>query len=322
MHDDAVVSQALKDIKPIVMPTTMPSDLIRTVSRNRVEMAREMKAELLLPNTKVVDALIDQKIMPMLRQVDSVQAPVFYLLASRPMLTEAMEEGWTDPRYQYIRFAHQVVYTPDVQMSVEHRLDDLVIWVPVDDQSSDDDKSRKLAEKIREFEVGLARSKGGLAQVGIHNLLEDFLFTNLVDIIKFPRMMRWFGAALADAYAVKYMAILTGDSRSSLMTELINGSPANPLQSQPLDLMNPMDPDDMYADRRILYVDAVRHKAAGAVGAWLAKGGDGVLAKTLPALRANPPANSQDLVQLIQKTTGIDLTPVLSPNFSDEMPKL
>ena len=53
------------------------------------------------------------------------------------------------------------------------------------------------------------------------------------------------------------------------------------------------------------------------VNAWVVRGGDGVLAKTLPALRAHPPDTAIDLIKIIRDATGIDLTPNMRPDYNE-----
>jgi hypothetical protein len=70
------------------------------------------------------------------------------------------------------------------------------------------------------------------------------------------------------------------------------------------------------------YDNAVIRKGAFVLDALITKGGDGVLAKAITAMRATPPANAADLIRIILQTSGIDPTPVMLPFYSPVPPQL
>jgi hypothetical protein len=161
-----------------------------------------------------------------------------------------------------------------------------------------------------------------IGQSGTRNVLADFLLTKILDPVKFAPTEEWFPHSAAELYAIKYATFLTGSTRRGLVWALLRGDPRNPLDWPPLDLVHPLDPATMWPSYVAFYNNAVIFKGAFVVNAWMTKGGDQVMAKTLPALRATPPQNAADLIKTIQNCTGIDLTPVMLPFYSNPPPQL
>ena len=84
-----------------------------------------------------------------------------------------------------------------------------------------------------------------------------------------------------------------------------------------LDLVNALDPADIRPEYLADYDRALLPKGALVIDSWLAGAGDGALAKVLAALRVHTPATPQELIDVVRKTTGYDLTPLMQPDYSE-----
>jgi hypothetical protein len=320
--DDGWMTETMTGLKPVTRPSTIPSDLTNAIGQRRAEWVRQIVGDLGLADSKGIDEAIDTQILPALEKLEKLKPQVFFLAVSRANLAQLMDGGWSDPRFRYLRFANDVAYDKNVVLSAERRTDDLVMWAEIQDDSSAAQKKEKLAEAINDFDNGYVKSVSLMAQQGIGNVLDEFIRKKVLAPLNLPARLQWFEQGVAAVYAVKFSATITGVSRSLATAILVRGDWRNPLQSQPLDLLEPLNQADMEPRYLVIYHEALYHKAASAIAAWVAKGGDGVLAKTLPVLRNKPPTSSADLINVVQEATGIDLTPVMLPNFKGTIPQL
>jgi hypothetical protein len=321
-QDDQWIQSALAALPPATRPTTMPSDLIASIAQKRGQVKSDMMRELDLKDGASVDDMFDKHILPILTKLQSLKSPVFFMVVSRQDLAQLMAVGWSDPRYHYLRFAHDVDYEPGVVLSIENRVDDLVIWVDIEADKKPAEKQRQFINEVSDFDTGYLQSISDLSQEGIGNVMDQFIHERAVDPLKLGPTVEWFAHGVAAVYSIKYKTELTGGSRPIETEALERGDWRNPLHSQPLNLVEPLDTSTMQKKYVIVYRESLFHKAASIIAAWVAKGGDDVLAKSLPALRAKSPTTPADLINAIKQSTGVDLTPAMLPNYSDSLPQL
>jgi hypothetical protein len=320
--DDDWVRKAAESVKPATRPSTMPSDIEAAIAQHRPELEAMVEADLGLTDPKPLDDVLDQNLTPELLKFDSFKPNVYFFPIEREKLMQLMENGWTDPRYHYLRFAQQVDYNDNVAISIDRPMDDLVMWVDVHRTDTPAERGDALVTEIADFETKFPNAVGLFAQSGTRNVLSDFVLRKVMEPIKFAPTEEWFPHSAAELFGIKYATFLTGSSRRGLIWALLRGDPRNPLDWPPLDLVNPLDPTTMWPDYQKVYNNAVMRKGAFVIDAWMTKGGDSVFAKTLPALRATPPQNAADLIKTIQEATGIDLTPVMAPFYANPPPHL
>ncbi|MGA2583882.1 MAG: hypothetical protein ABSG31_11440 [Tepidisphaeraceae bacterium] len=312
--DDAWVKAAVLAVKPSTQPTTMPSDLIQSIKDHRTILASQMMSDFALTDPKPLNDMIDGIMLDALQKLEKMNPPLFYLVISKKQLAEIMDNGWEDPHFHYIRFANDVEYANSLNFSLDAPMDDQVIWVPVQDDDAVATKSDTLTTTISELNIKYASALSSLAQQGTLNSFSRFILTQVMDPLKLPASEQWFPQAIAEVYAIKYATFLTGGSRQGLINALLAPNPQNPIQPLSLNLVNPLDPSSMTAQGLPFYNDAVVRKGAFIVVQWVNLGGEGVVAKTLPELRAFPPSNPEDLIKAVKDATGIDLTPAMLPS--------
>lgn len=312
--DEQWVRDALAAITPATRPTTMPSDMTANIEKHRDQLVQMMMQELALPDRKDLDAAID-RILTNLGKVQNASVAVYYMPVTRSKLAELMRDGWSDPRFRYIRYANDVVFDPLVTFSLDQQTDDLVDWLEIHDDQSPDARRAALIRKITDFESADVAWFSMVSQSGTRNVLAEFITTHVIDPLKLPASLTWFGQGVTGVYAIKYAAFLSGSSRQAQISALIRPDPRNPLRPEALDLVNPLDPSEMRPQVVAVYNEAAVHRAVDIVNVWVSRGGDGVLARTLPVLRAHPPTNAADLIKTIRDATGIDLTPDMQPDY-------
>jgi hypothetical protein len=314
--DDGWVREALSSVGPSTRPTTMPSDMVASIQQRRDALVQMMMQDLALTDRKDLDAMLD-RILANLAKVQTASVNVYYMPVTRAKLAGFMRDGWSDPRFHYIRYANDVAFDPTVTFTLDQQADDLVDWLEIRDDDPPASRRQALINKIEDFETADLSWFSLISQSGTRNVLAEFIRKHVVEPLKFPTSLTWFGQGVTGVYAVKYSALLSGSSREAQIASLIRPDPRNPLRAQSLDLVNPLDPAEMRPQLVQVYNEAAVHRGVDIVNAWVVRGGDGVLAKTLPALRAHPPDTAIDLIKIIRDATGIDLTPNMRPDYNE-----
>jgi hypothetical protein len=317
--DDDWVRDALGAVAPTTRPTTMPADMAADIQQHRAQLVQMMTQDLALTDQKDLDAAID-RILENLAKIQTASVAVYYMPVTRAKLADLMRDGWSDPRYRYIRYARDVVFDPTVTFSLEQQTDDLVDWLEIHDEDSPAVRRAALIRKITDFESGDAAWFSMISQSGPRNVLAEFITKHVIDPLKLPSSLTWFGQGITGVYAIKYATFLSGSSREAQIAALIRPDPRNPLHPQSLDLVNPLDPTQMRPQSVQFYEEAAVHRGVEIANIWVTRGGDGVFAKTLPLLREHPPANTADLIKDIRDATGIDLTNTMQPDYEAPLP--
>jgi len=315
-EDDAWLEPVLKKIKPASRPTTMPSDLLAAINTHRSELVKQLVTELALTDDKPLNDFLDQKYLPMLNKLLTLKYNVYFLPASRKQLAALMKAGWHDPRYYFNRLAMDVDYLPDIDIAVDHPMSDMVMWIELKEGATAADKANAAKTFIEDYQSQYLLTVSMLGQMSLGNALDELIMDQAIRPLKLPASLEWLGAGIAAELSVKHSAQLTGMDRGMEMELSLKDNRRNPLPSQGLDLLEPLDPATLRPQYAALYKDAAIHKGARAIHALVKQAGDEALTKLIVALRSTPPANVTALVKLIKSTTGVDLTQDLKPNYA------
>jgi hypothetical protein len=313
--DDAWVKPVLKSVPAATRPTTMPSDVISAIRQRRSELTTQMLRDLALDDRKAVDEFIDGKLLAGLAETASRKPAVYYFPATREKVADLMDAGWSDPRFHYLRFAHDVSYSLMARISTEGPLDDLVLWAEIHDGDTPATRSDVLALEIKRYEDGIANHFSMLALNQTEHLFEAFIHDKVFDPLKLPARLTWVDFGASNVFAVKYAALLTGVPRQSWIEQLI-GRPDELRPFVRLDLINALDPAQIRPEYLAAYDRALLPKGALVIDSLISKAGDGALAKVLPVWRAHAPQTPQELIQTVKAATGFDLTPDMRPDYS------
>jgi hypothetical protein len=292
----------------------MPSDIIQSIRQQHDQLTSQMMRDLALSDPQPLDNFLDNKLIPGLARIQALNPAVYYLIATRQKVADLMADGWTDSRFHYIRFAHDVAYRPLAIITTDRPMDELLFWPEFHDGDTTATKRDNLVAEIVDFEEGYPAQLSTFGKNQMENETVDFIHKQVMVPLKLPRLLNWFDFGVCNIYAVKYASEVTGISRQE-WTERVIGRPGEPTPWMSLDLVNPIDPATIRPDYLMNYNRALVLKAATVIQHWIDKGGDGVLAKTLPALRAHAPATSPDLIKVILTATGIDLTNDMLPSY-------
>lgn len=313
--DEAWVRQALADQTPTTRPTTMPVNLLERVTEQRDVLVERMTADMALPDPAPARSMFDDDLIPLLRRAADFHPPIFYLVATRDALRQIVQGGWTDPqnRYHFNRAAGQVSIDTRLTLSIDGAGDDQVLAVlyePTDDLIS---RRERLLRELRGVEGQLAFELSNRALLATQLQFVNFITRNAVEPMNLPREQQWFGVGMIGVLSARYLATVSGAPVEVILGNMIAEDRRNPVRPSTVDLLNPMDLQQLREQARPAYATAMQRKSTAVVKSWLDRAGPSALPRVITAMRANPPADGPALVRLIAEQTGIDLTPELRP---------
>lgn len=306
--DDAWVKAAINDTPPTTMPTTMPADVIDQLKNRRQILKARIAGDLSLPDTKLVDDLIDKTMIPQASKLNDVQPPIFYLVATRERIRDLLKAGWTDPNFHYNRVSDDVHFTPDLRLSDDRPMDDMVMPVLYKPEQSPAERQKSLAAVMQSNEAAVVTAFSRRCQLVAQLAIIDFIQKQAIEPLKLKDDQQWLGLGMQAVLSAKYLRDLLGVSEHELLDRMTRDNTSNPIRPEAVDLLKPANRDDMRPEWVPLYGDSFRVKSARVVRAWSDRCGESAIATTLAAMRKNPPADGPALLKLIQVTTGVDLT--------------
>jgi hypothetical protein len=311
--DDDWIKQASAKSKPATRPTTMPSDLLKIVLVRGPTVTKEILADFASIDPKPVTEMLNTMLIGQLKKLEALKPVIIFMPTTQKKLNDALMAGWTDPRYRYVPINGNVQYDTGIHVSMDSPMDDQVIFVDTTGDTTPEAKRDRLSNIMTDFDAKYLGTLSYVSEAEVRNAFVSFINVQYMQPLKLPVNLAWFGNAVSEVYSLKYTAEVIGVSRDALNQGLMRDNPNNPFNTDRLDLLvSPLDPSAMRPQFQAALQEASALKGARAVLKWVSAGGDGVLAKTIPALRNTPPANAQDLVKRIKDATAIDLTPQLS----------
>ena len=185
-QDDAWVRDVLASVAPATRPTTLPSDIAGLIQQRRGELTGAMVRDLALADGKAVDDFLDNKLLPRLGKTAALKPTIYYFVATRPQVADALDAGWSDPRFHYIRFAHDVSYSPVARLTADRPMDDLVWWVEIHDGDNAATRRDALAAEVRYFENGMTDHLSVYGENEAEHLFERFIHDNCAGAAETP----------------------------------------------------------------------------------------------------------------------------------------
>jgi hypothetical protein len=310
--DEAWLRQAVAEMTPATMPTTMPADLLANLGARRATLRQRMAFDVGIAPADV-DEYLDQRLKVFLTRVEQLRPPVIYLVASPQQVKDAMKAGWTDPRYRYNRAADDVNFSTTVNLTMDEGGDDMVLPLFFADNDPPEARQKRAAAEMRATEASILNAISSRAQSMMMVAMVELISSKVLDALDLKPDQEWFGVGVAGVLGAKYVAILTGMSEARLLNDMTRQHPNNPMRPTSLDLLHPTNLGDVRPEWMEAYTDAYRRRSMMVVWRFLAKAGEGSIAKVIAAMKKSPPADGAALVQLIKDTTGVDLTSELRP---------
>jgi len=311
-EDEAWVRQAVGVIQPATRPSTMPADLIQRAESARPEIERQIAADLGITDLAMIQALFDEKLMPMLRQFESLDPPLFYLATTRERLRDLVRDGWKDPRFHYNRVANDVTFNMSINFNIDGPVDDTVFPVLYTADETDEQKAAKLIDTIQVAEKDITDLISNRSQFLTQMAFVQFINDLVMNPLELPTDEAWIGLGISGYLSARYSSPILDTPVETLLEAMTFEHPRNPVKVATVDLLHPTPASELRERIVPIYLDAMRRKSTSVVAQWVAEAGEEAIPKTLAAIRANKPADGAALVKLIQETTGVDLTAALS----------
>lgn len=310
--DEGWIRKAMTELAPATRPTTAPADLVEKLKANRAEIAKEMTADLALPDATTADTFLDRAVQNAEKFRD-MRPPVYYLAATRDKLLAAVKGGWEDPRYYYNKAADEVMIDTGMRMSVEGPMDDMLLPALFPDDAKPEGRSAILMRTVQATERVLADETARRAQVGLQVSFITFMVETVFRPMGLKTGQDWFGVGASGVLSAKYAATVTGANEEWLMRQMTAESPRVPVKAAGVDLLHPQDLSVLREQAVPFYLDAVRRKSTAAVAYLVGKAGPGALPKVIVAMRKQLPADGEGLVALIKSETGVDVSDQVRP---------
>jgi hypothetical protein len=307
------VKKALAEAKPTTRPTTMPSDVLQRIAANRAAVVKQMVTDLALADDKETNKLFDDQILPTLNKLDQLKAPVFFLVCSTDQLRDLTKAGWGEPRFHYNKVANEPSYNENVRLSIDRPMDDTVLPVQYTDKDTPETKAKKVIAAVQDLDKALAGQLSVQSQPMVFTYIAEHIGKTVFDPLKLRRDQHWLGLGVTGYFASKYAGQLTPWTKADWLREMTWDPPRFPVSSKPIDLLHPTEESAMRPQAVPFYNQAMRCKATRVAVTWAEKAGEASMTKVIVAVRDNPPADGQALVNLIQQVAGIDVSKELAP---------
>ncbi len=311
--DEAWVRQALADAKPATMPTTMPSTLLEKLSEQRDVLAERVAADVGLPDPAEPKKMLDENLLPLLRQAAAFDPPVYYMVSTEPAVRQLIKAGWENPLFYLNRAADRVAINVRVDMSMAGDMDDTLLpalYEPAHDMAT---RRRILLDSIAQAEQRLAYELAIQSEYAVQMSFVGFVGQRIFKPLELTDNQEWFAIGVTAVLSAKYLAVVNGMNEVSYLERMMTDDPRNPIRMSTVDLVNPLTSEQLRSNYQRPYLDAYRRRATAVAHGWLARIPPGALGKTLSAIKTSKPADGPALVKLIADQTGIDLTEDLKP---------
>jgi len=310
-QDEAWVATALGKVQPTTKPATLPATLLQKLTSQRDALLRQVAIDLALRDLTAAARTYDLDLVAPIRALDNYRPPVYYLVASPERIAELLRSGWSDPHFYYNRAADAVSFNPAGMLTADRPQDEVIFPATYDAKETPEKNGETLTVVIGSTEASIQASIEIRARSLVGAQLASIIQTQGVDPLALKADQQWFGMGIANILSAKYASMITGDSRADLVKMLTAEHPANPIPTSAVDLLHPLNLNDMRQDMLPAYFDAVRRKSGRAVQAMVEKAGDAAIPKSIVAIREKKPADGAALVKVIQEASGVDVTPLL-----------
>ena len=310
--DEAWVSAALSKLAATTKPATLPATLLQKLTSQRDALLRQVAIDLALRDLTSAARTYDLELVAPLRKVDNYRPPVFYLVTSPDRIAELLRGGWTDPSYYYNRAADAVSFNPSAAgLNTERPQDEVVFPAAYDAKATPEQKTEIVTQVISRAEKSIQDGIEDRARTLVGAQLAAIIQSQGVEPLALKEDQQWFGLGVATILSAKYASMITGDDRAELVKMLTAEHPANPIPTTAVDLLRPMNINDMRKDMLPAYFDAVRRKSGRAVQSMVEKAGDAGIPKAITAVRDKKPVDGPAMAKVVQDATAVDLTPIL-----------
>jgi len=311
--DQGWVNEGARRVKAGIGPATKPADLLEHIAARRDLFVATMLKDLPTLKPSQVDEVLDQRIIPGLKQLSFIRPSMVYIVSPAEHLKQALREGWTDPRFRYNAVSDTLDFDRSVSLATDGPADESAVAAIFNTTDTTDQRTSALAQYITDSEsqvqLQIASRATTLALVNIADFIARQAMTDL------PRTedQVWMATGLSNVLAARYVSTIHGSPWVQFIEALITSPQATPVNAAGLDLLNPTPIAALKDEFVPAHLDGRRRKSIAVMYVWLKDAGDAKLMPTIEAVERAKPADGVTLVRVIKDISGIDLTESLKP---------
>lgn len=305
--DESIVRTALAGVAPATMPATRPTDLLTKLDASRDQLRQRIITDIALTDPAPVDAFLTKLRDALIKHRD-IKPPMIFLVTSETRLKDLLRAGWTDPRFYYNRAADSVEVNWNLNITFDRTPDESLVPAIYPVNASPDERKKKIAESVRVMEERLAGYLANHAADDCYNGFMEFLLAQIAEPVRNKADREWIAAGLCGVLTCRYASSLTGRDLTTMLTQLSSDRPEIPLRQATVNLIQPLEPSQIRAGARELYLLVYTRKAIRVCNEWVTQAGDAAIPKLITELRKNPPADGAALIAQIKQVSGVDLT--------------
>jgi hypothetical protein len=255
------VKKALTETKPATRPTTMPVDLLKRIADNRAAVVKQMVTDLALADDKQPNRLFDEEIIPKLKKLEALKAPIYFLICTRENLRELTKAGWGEPRYHYNRVANEASFDDNIVLSLDHPMGDAVLPVFYTEKETPETRVKNLSSGLQQLDAGMADRVSQQTQPLVFNLLAEHIGQTYFDPMKLRRDQQWLGLGVTGYFTSKYAGQLTPSPKEEWLRGMTYDNPRFPVSAKAIDLTHPVEEAAMRPIAVPYFNQALRRKA-------------------------------------------------------------
>jgi hypothetical protein len=264
-----------------------------------------MTRQLNLNDQQSAPHFVSDTLLPLIDRMDRLRVHVIYLVLTRSDLKRLVVSGWGSDQFHYNRIADKIAFSGNLSS-----VDESVVPSIYAETDYKEARSASLRENIEQTEAVVASMISRQTQSAVQLSFANFILDAGIRPLHLKFDQEWFAAGLAGYLSSQYLALISGADPNEIIRAILRTGldkySSVPMSS--IDLLHPVPADQIRPQTAGLYADAFRRRSVAVVSSWIDRAGPDAIPKTLAAIRAAPPADGPALVQLIKKTTGIDLS--------------
>jgi hypothetical protein len=311
--DQPWVRDCLAQSPPATQPSTRPADLLARLQSQKDTLERQLTGQLNLADKQVSHNFVADTLLPRAQKLARLKVKVIYLVITKENLKRLVISGWGSDQFHYNRIADKIAFDGMVDISLDAGDGESVVPAPYVPADPVDVRSANLREEIGRTEGGVADMIARQAQSSLQLSIARFIADQAIAPLKLRLGGDWFSAGVIGYLSSDFLAMINGARPQDIIQMIARSDPDNPVAASSIDLLNPIPPDQLRPEIAGAYGDAFRHRSIQVIASWVERAGPDAIRNTLAAIRSAPPVDGPALVNLIRKTTGIDLSNELAP---------
>ncbi len=311
--DQAWVTEGASRAKVISSPSTKPTDLLQRIEAKRELFIASMLKDLPTLTPSQVSHVLDQQIIPGLKQVANLRPVMVYIVSPGEHLKQALRHGWKDQRFRYNAVSDTLDFDRSVSLNPGGASDESAVAALFNPSDTVDQRTSALAQYIADTEAQVQQQIAGRGTTLALVNVADFIARDALAQLPRNEDQVWMVAGLSNVLAAKYVSTIHGSPWAQFIEALITSPQTTPVNAAGLDLLKPTPISSLKEEYVQPNLDGRRRKAIAVMYVWLRDVGDAKLMPTIEAVERARPADAETLVRIIKDVSGVDLTDSLKP---------